>query len=68
MAVGLETPLPPELPAVAETSDAAEVEGGGASPSPQPKAPTPSPFPSDLPDFAKKADDLEAIKEASDAP
>jgi hypothetical protein len=66
-AVGLETPLPPERrsPAV-DGSEAATAESRAASPPAGPKAPAPSPSPPDLTDFAKKADDLEAIKKAVD--
>lgn len=64
--MGLETRPPPEGRPTAEASAAAAVEGGGASSSLGPKAPAPSLLPPDLPDFAKKADDLEAIKKAVD--
>ena len=62
--VGLETPLPPEERPAAHASEAAPAESRVASPATEAQAPAGSP--PNLPDFAKKADDLEAIKKAVD--
>jgi hypothetical protein len=59
--VGLETPLPPEERPKSAAGEATPVESRAPSPAPEPPATPPN-----LPDFAKKADDLEAIKQAVD--
>jgi uncharacterized protein YjbI with pentapeptide repeats len=59
--VGLETPSPPEGCRAPDAGEAAPVESRAWPPPPEPGAPA-----HDLPDFAKKADDLEAIKKAVD--
>jgi uncharacterized protein YjbI with pentapeptide repeats len=65
--VGLETRLPPEGEPAPDVSEAAPVESRAASPSsPEPLAYESGASAPDLPDFAKKADDLEAIKKAVD--
>jgi uncharacterized protein YjbI with pentapeptide repeats len=62
--VGLETrPLPEGSPA---TDEFTPVENRAPSPLPELQAPGPAASPSKLPDFAAKADDLEAIKKAVD--
>jgi len=58
--VGLETRPPPEGEPAPPASEAGAVEGSAASLPPAPAAA------SGLPDFAKNADDLEAIKKAVD--
>ena len=59
--MGLETPLSPEGKPAPAATEAAPIESRAASPPREPDTP-----PRDLPDFAKKADDLEAIKKAVD--
>ena len=57
--MGLETPLPPEDRPKSDAGEAARAESHAPSAAPEPPATTP-----DLPDFAKKASDLEEIKKA----
>jgi hypothetical protein len=59
--VGLETRPPPEGRRATEASEAASDENRAGPQAPVPAASTP-----DLPDYANKADDLEAIKKAVD--
>jgi hypothetical protein len=59
--VGLETRPPPEGRPATEASEATSDENRAGPQAPVPAASTP-----DLPDYAEKADDLEAIKKAVD--
>jgi hypothetical protein len=61
-----ETPPPPEGHSAPNASAVAPVERGTESRLPEPQSPESSATTHDLPDFAKKADDLEAIKKAVD--
>lgn len=62
--VGLETRPPSEERPASHSSEAAPAEGCAAFPATEAQAPAGST--PDLPEFAKKADDLEAIKQAVD--
>jgi hypothetical protein len=62
--VGLETPPPPDGRPATGAEEAAPAESRAASPATEAGAPAGST--PDLPEFAKKGDDLEAIKKAVD--